>query len=79
VFQADPTRSVISQVGLSVDVGLVESNSGSVELSGFKNWENWENGRSLDLGENSPSRILLTLLAGSQSRCKDTDKESDNK
>lgn len=34
MFQADPTRSVISQVGLSVErvVGLVESNSGFVEL-----------------------------------------------
>jgi hypothetical protein len=34
VFQADPTRSVICQVGLRVErvVGLVESNSGSVEL-----------------------------------------------
>jgi hypothetical protein len=75
VSQADPTRSVICQVGLRVEraVGLVESlNSGSVELV-----EDLKTGKtrfSSKLGcwrkqlAQTPSRILLTLLAGSQFR-----------
>jgi len=70
VSQADPTRSVICQVGLRVE--LVESNSGSVEL--VEGVKTGKTGFASELGSwlkqlaQIPLRMPLTPLAGSQFR-----------